>query len=127
MRIYLDDNKLLSEEKKTFAKVENFDRFPLLKINGIVYYGKLKVEHVFGFICKHVKPDLVGCSHYIRTIDGKGSHFFTVAVIVLVGMIFLYLMRRCKLTLLSRHTRQMNYQVDASISKFLERTGGDSL
>lgn len=126
-RAYLDDNKLLREQKEMFKKVENFNRFPLLRINGIIYYGKLRAVNVFAFICKHVKSDLKGCKDYIRTVDGKGSHFFTLLVMGIVAVAFCYLLVKCKTQLRMRFERQLNLQVDQSINKFLERTGGNQL
>ena len=63
-RIFLDDNSLLKIEKEQFNAVQHFNRFPLLKINDIIYYGKIDSVSVLAFICKHVRNDLIGCSNY---------------------------------------------------------------
>lgn len=126
-RAYLDDNKLLKVQKEKFRKVENFNRFPLLKINDIVYYGKLRAVNVLAFVCKHVNSELHGCKDYIRRVDGKGSHFFTLLVMGIVAVAFCYLLVKCKNQLRLRFERQLNLQVDNSINKFLERTGGNQL
>ena len=127
VRYFLDDNKLLKEHKQEFMAVKNFNRFPLLKIGDVVYYGPLKADNVFAFICKHVKQDLLGCGHYIRKIDGKGNNFLTIVIILSVAIVFLWLLNKCKTSLRIRFERQLNYQVDESINKFLERTGGEGL
>lgn len=126
-KAYLDDNILLREQKRRFKKVENFNRFPLLKINNIVYYGKLRATNVLAFICKHVNSELKGCDDYVRRVDGKGSHFFTLVVMGVVAIAFCYLLIKCKNQLRLRFERQLNLQVDQSINKFLEKTGGNQL
>jgi len=68
-RIFLDDNNLLKREKEVFQQVEHFNRFPLLKINDIVYYGRIEATNIMSFICRHVRDDLSGCSDFIKKIE----------------------------------------------------------
>ena len=126
--IYLNDNSVLSEAKKEFSKIENFNRFPLLKINDMIYYGPLDIDNVFGFVCKHVRSDLTGCRAYV-TFLGGGDHsrFFTIVVIMIVSLMIFILLNMCRKRLRLKFENELNYQVDASINKFLEKTGGDGL
>ncbi len=126
--IFLDDNKILSKEKEIFNKVQNFNRFPMIKINGVIYYGQIDIANVFGFICQHVKDDLSGCGKFIKYV-GSASHsrIFTSIVIIIVALMVCIVLNYCKKRLRERFDNELNYQVDASINKFLEKTGGDSL
>jgi hypothetical protein len=126
-RIFLDDNKLLRTEKEHFKQVEHFNRFPLLKINDMVYYGRLEHSAVMSFICRHVRDNLKGCSDFINKIEQKKGHGFTIFVSIVVGILFLWLFNKCRISLRMRFENEMNMQVDASINKFLAKTGGNAL
>jgi hypothetical protein len=126
-RIFLDDNKLLKEQKEKFEAVKNFNRFPLLKINDIVYYGRLDTKNVMSFICRHVRDNLTGCVDYVTKIEEKKGHGFTIFVTIVVGVIFLWLFNKCRISLRMRFENEMNLQVDQSINKFLAKTGGNAL
>lgn len=126
-RIFLDDNSLLKVEKEKFNSVQHFNRFPLLKINDIVYYGRIDTKNVMAFICRHVRDDLTGCKDFINKIEQKKGHGFTIFITILVGALFLWLFNKCRVSLRMRFENEMNIQVDASINKFLAKTGGNSL
>ena len=131
-KILLADNSILREEKEKFAPVQNFDHFPLLKINGIIYYGKLEFHEVFLFICRHVNDSLVGCK---EIFGGKNNGeppssvraSFTLFIVILVFTLFFVLACQCKRRLRQRFEHEINIQVDQSINKFLQKTGGASL
>ena len=126
-RLFLNDNTLLRDQKKKFSAVQHFNKFPLLKINETVYYGPIDTVNVMSFICRHVRDDLVGCEEYIKKIQAKKGHGFTIFVIIVVGALFLWLFNRCRISLRARFENEMNLQVDASINKFLAKTGGNAL
>lgn len=79
------------------------------------------------FICKHVRDNLSGCKDYITKVDQKKGHGFTIFVIFVVGVLFLWLFNKCRYALRSRFESEMNMKVDESINKFLAKTGGDGL
>lgn len=118
---FLNDNKLMNKEKQNFANVENFSRFPLLKVNGIVYYGPLDIPNVFKFVCKHVREDLHGCSDYvIAQNSGKYRLLFVIIVIITVALFIMITLNSCRSRLKVRLETEMSYKVDESINKFLE-------
>lgn len=126
-RIYLDDNLLLKAEKEEFKSVEHFNRFPMLKINDIVYYGRIDNDSIMAFICSHVRNNLTGCKKYVNKLEGSHGNGFAIFVTIVVGIIFIWFFNKCRISLRQRFENEMNMQVDASINKFLAKTGGNAL
>ena len=117
----LHDNKLLRAELIEFKKVSAFEHFPLLKINGMNYNGKVNMFDVKMHICNniltdkqcHFKPE--GMFHMMRGYSGL---YFVVAVILVLffGILFV-----CKRNLKERYETELNLKIDQSIAGFLDK------
>lgn len=92
-----------------FNKVKNFDRFPLLKINGIMFYGSLDSDEAFKFICMHVRHDLDGCSDHVIVKNKGHSKIFTYIVISVVFLLVAVLAVQCRRRLVLRYENELNY------------------
>lgn len=99
----------------------------MLKINDIVYYGRIDNDSIMSFICSHVRNNLAGCKKYINKLEGNHGNGFTIFVTILVALIFIWFFNKCRISLRQRFENEMNMQVDASINKFLAKTGGNAL
>jgi hypothetical protein len=125
--ILLDDNTLLATEMKSFKAIENYADFPLLKINGVIYYGQISFKEVAEFMCRHVKKDLKGCED-VQEIEvfSEGKAFRWFALILVIG-VFGTVMELCRRALKKKMEGELAYKIDQSVSNFLERSGGTDL
>ena len=127
-KILLQENKLLRKEKADFSKIEHYSNFPLLKINGMIFYGSLTYKEVMGFVCSHVRDNLNGCSAFNKIVTEKGSNTaFKWFAIIFVIVIFGVIIEVCRRALKHKFEGELSHQIDKSISSFLERTGGTDL
>ena len=51
LKISLQDNEVLRRHYTTFSKVEHYGEFPMVKINGVVYYGPTTFNSIASFVC----------------------------------------------------------------------------
>ena len=125
--ILLDDNTLLATEMKVFKAIENYADFPLLKINGVIFYGQVTFREVAEFMCRHVKKDLKGCEE-IEEIEvvSEGRAFRWFALILVIG-VFGTIVEVCRRALKKKMESELAYKIDQSVSNFLERSGGSDL
>jgi len=125
--ILLDDNTLLASEMTMFKAIENYADFPLLKINGVNFYGQLTFKDVAEFMCRHVKKDLRGCED-VQEIEvvSEGKAFRWFALILVVG-VFGTVVELCRRALKKKMEGELAYKIDQSVSNFLERSGGSDL
>lgn len=121
--ILMQDNRILANTKKTFAKVENFTMFPMVQINGMVFYGSNTFQEVMSFACNHLKRDLEGCHLVVDSTPAKTPALFLWLVWAIFLVVVLGLMEICRRALKKKFTNDTKYQIDQQISSFLERSG----
>jgi hypothetical protein len=128
--IILEENNMLRFEKQNFQKVEHFNAFPMLKINGVPYLGDLSYNQVMLYACQHVNERLNGCNTYkqivVKEKPSVSSGFKYVVIGVLVGLV-LGLVVYCRMILRKKFDSEMSHQIDKSIASFLERNGGSDI
>lgn len=131
LNIGLNENRVLANYKREFEVVSHFSMFPLIKINGIVFYGEATYKEIMTFVCRHLNSKLGGCATTFgkdTTIDveAKGSGLkFVIILFVVLGVAGL--IEYCRRHLKKRFESQMTYQIDKSVSEYLDRTGGSDL
>jgi len=118
---HLDDNKLLREELETFKKVSGFEHFPLLKINGLNYNGRLNMLDLKVFICQEILSKSQ-CDFSKGTIAGAIAGYWALYTVVgsILGL-FLLTLFVCKRRLKERYETELNLKIDQSIAGFLDK------
>jgi hypothetical protein len=78
----LDDNTYLAEELEKFKKVAGYENFPLLKINGIQYNGKLDWNSVMVWVCQELMVGETVCNG-IESARLKMVYLGTIVIVFL--------------------------------------------
>jgi hypothetical protein len=117
----LHDNKLLRAELAEFKKVSAYEHFPLLKINGMNYSGKISMWDVKMHICNDILTDKQ--CHFkpggmFRIMHGYWGLWYIVFAIL--GL-FLGSMLICRRRLKERYETELNLKIDQSIAGFLDK------
>lgn len=122
MNPYLDDNRLLREEKLKFDSIAGYEHFPLLKINGLNYSGSLNVHDLMDFICSEILGD-DNCHPW--EIWGFGWHNIHFA---LVYFIFAAILSALAASLMhirgnmkQRYEAELSLKIDASLAQYLDK------
>lgn len=131
-KILLQDNSLLRSEMAEFKKIEQYSSFPMLKINGMIFYGVINYKEVVTFICQHLSDTLQGCKsikglNVVIVEKSGGATIFKWFAIIFVIAVFAVVIELCRRALKKKFEGELSYQIDKSISSFLERTGGSDL
>lgn len=123
-KISLDDNSILKEMETNFKSIENYNSFPLVKINGWLYRGDIDYNQIMNFVCSHIKPDLEGCYTLVDRYSEGGSAFKWIAFLILLSLVIGAIVY-CRIQLKKKFRNELSYQIDQSVSSFLQRTGTD--
>ena len=129
-KILLQDNSILRRHMTEFMHIEHYAHFPMIKINGMVFYGPAKFQDIFSFICMHVRDSLTGCDKFLIIKDaGKSTNrrFFELIALLIVGMIVAVAVLFCRNTLKRKFDGELAYKIDQSVNEFLKKTGGSDL
>lgn len=129
-KILLQDNSILRDVEQRFVKVEHFANFPLIKVNGMVFYGQADFQSVMGFVCAHLKDNLRGCSEFsiIREVQVTGeSKAFKYIALSLVVILLAVIIWRCRQALKVKFEGELAYKIDQSVNDYLKKTGGTDL
>jgi hypothetical protein len=131
LRIGLQDNTILRSQLNNFYKVQHFNHFPLIKINDLVYYGKIDYAEVMGFICTHINDSLQGCKFLPKTnqivvVETGGAIFKYLASILVIALV-LWAIMVCRSKLKQKFDGELANKIDQSVTEYLKRTGGSDL
>ena len=128
-KILLQDNSILRREMMSFSKIENYAHFPMVKVNGMIFYGPTRFRAVMGFICTHVNDNLKGCESGIglprEIVLNKPSQAFKYAAIFVVVLAVSMVLFVCRNKLKAKFDADLAYKIDQSVSEYLKRTGSD--
>src|SRR3990167_1873867 len=131
LRIGLQDNSILQDQMTKFYRVQHYNHFPLIKINDLVYYGKIDYPEVMGFICTHIRDSLQGCKTLPKTteiivVETGGTVFKYIASILVIALV-LYVVCVCRSKLKQKFDGELANKIDQSVTEYLKRTGGTDL
>lgn len=127
-RTLMLDNSILNNNKKSFDTMKDFSQFPLLKINGMVYYGEIAFNDVFSFVCNHVNQNFQGCSQIeIVTNIPQSARIYKFLVLAMIILMVVVLVYVCRNTLKAKFNRELSYKIDQSVSEYLKKSGGSDL
>lgn len=131
LNIGLNENRVLSSYKRDFDTVSHFSMFPLVKVNGIIFYGEGTFKEVMTFVCRHLNSKLVGCATVFgedKKIDVEVSGSgLKIVIILFVILSVAGLIEFCRRKLKKGFEAQMSHQIDESVNEYLEKTGGSDL
>lgn len=123
-KIGLEDNQILQGQQKSYNQIENYSNFPMVKINGWIFHGDVDYNQIMHFVCGHINDNLPGCYTLVDRYSEGGSAFKWISffiILALVGGGIWY----CHIHLKLKFRNELSYQIDRSVSSFLERTGTD--
>jgi len=117
----LNDNKLLRDQLQVFKSVSGYEHFPLLKINGLNYNGKLNMHDVKMYICHDIMSK-DQCNFRGNGIFGILTGYW-ILYLVVGGVMVLFFMSLmiCKRRLKERYDTELNLKIDQSIAGFLDK------
>jgi len=101
--------------------VSGFEQFPLLKINGLNYNGKVNMHDIKLYICHEIMSK-DQCDFSGSGLFGIFAGYWMLYVIVggIMGL-FLASLMICKKRLKERYETELNLKIDQSISGFLDK------
>lgn len=131
LRIGLQDNSILRTQLNNFYKVQHFNHFPLVKINDMVYYGKIDYVDIMNFVCNHITDTLKGCKTLPKTneiviVETGGAVFKYIASFVVISLV-VFVIYLCKTKLKQKFDGELANKIDQSVTEYLKRTGGTDL
>ena len=130
LKISLQDNEVLRRHYTTFSKVEHYGEFPMVKINGVVYYGPTTFNSIASFVCRHIKDSLKGCASFVvedvLEVTTAGRVFKWVCLVLVAGLSVALIML-CQKSMKKKFDSDLSYKIDQSVSEYLKKTGGTDL
>jgi len=130
LKISLQDNDILRRHLTAFSKIEHFGEFPMVKINGVVYYGPVSFNSIASFVCRHVKDSLKGCASFVVddvlevTTAGRIFKWVCLALVLLASLTLILV---CQKKMKKKFDSDLSYKIDQSVSEYLKKTGGTDL
>lgn len=122
--VMLQDNVFLKQEMTHFKKIEHYAHFPLIKVNGIHFYGPISYYSVFGFICRHIDDSYEGCSSIFteeEIIIYRNNRIFQLSIAGIIGLAVISTMFLCRRQMVKKFDTDLAYKVDQSVTEFLHK------
>ena len=125
---FFEDNA--AETIRELDKVEQYGEFPMVKINGVVYYGPATFNSIASFVCRHIKDSLKGCASFVvedvLEVTTAGRVFKWVCLVLVAGLSVALIML-CQKSMKKKFDSDLSYKIDQSVSEYLKKTGGTDL
>lgn len=123
-KITLEDNIILRNQKDRFNQIENYNNFPMVKINGWIFHGDTDYNQIMHFVCNHINDELEGCYTMVNRYSQGGSSFKYFAFIIVTLLVVVSIFY-CRHNLKLKFKNELSYHIDKSVSNYLQRTGTD--